>query len=54
MGKHAVEYFMTVYKWENKEGNNLIKRSMLNTIPRVLGENENDRLLENVTKEEVK
>ena len=54
MGKHAVEYFKTAYKRENKEGNHIIRRSMLNTIPRILGENENDNLMENVTEEEVK
>lgn len=54
MGNHVVDYFTMAYKMENKDGNLVIRRSMLNTIPRVLGEIENEGLMKKLTREEVK
>ena len=54
MGRHVVEFFMNSYKEEDKQSNNIIKRSMLNNIPTVLGNEENDKLRKKVSKEEVK
>ena len=52
MGRHDMEYFCNAYKKENKIGNHLIRRSLINTIP--LGEDESNSILRNITKEEVK
>ena len=54
MGKHVVEYFRTAYKRGKKEGIQIIRRSLLNKIPKVLGGNENNSVMRNITEEEVK
>ena len=54
MGRHMVEFFMNSYKDEDKRSNNIIRRSMLNNIPTMLGDEENDKLKENFLEEEVK
>lgn len=53
MGRHVVEFFMDAYKKEDKRSNNLIMRSMLNNILTVLGDEENDKLKEKVSEEDV-
>ena len=54
MAKHAVDFFTNAHKKEDKRCNNVTRRSMLNNIPKVLGMEENDKLKEKVSKEEVK
>ena len=54
MGRHVVDFFMNAYEKEDRMCNNVIRRSMLNNIPKVLGMEENDRLKEKVLEEEVK
>jgi hypothetical protein len=54
MGNHAVDYFCNALKEETKLCNPVIRRSMLNTVPRVLREIDNVNLLRNVAEEEVK
>lgn len=54
MGRHVVNFFMNAYKKEDIRCNNVIRISMLNNIPKVLGMEENDKLKEKVSKEEVK
>ena len=54
MGRHVVEFFMNPYKKEDKRCNNIIRRRMLNNIPKVLGMEENDKLKEKLSEEEVK
>lgn len=53
MGGHVVDFFMNAYKKEDRRCNNII-RSMHNNIPKLLGMEENDKLKEKVSKEEVK
>ena len=45
---------MNAYKEEDKRSNNIIRISMLNNIPIVLGNEENDNLKEKFSEEEVK
>jgi hypothetical protein len=54
MDRHVVDFFMNAYKKEDRRCNNIIRRSMLNNIPKVLGMEENDKLKEKVSEEEVK
>lgn len=54
MGRHVVEYFCKAYKKEIKIGNQVIRISLINTIPQVLGEVENNSILGRITEEEVK
>ena len=54
MGKHVIELFHNAYKKTNNRSNNLIRCSMLNSIPTMLGEEENNELREKVSEEEVR
>ena len=53
MGRLVVDYFSRAYKKDNSMGNQVIKRSLINTIPQVLGEVENNNILGNILEEEV-
>ena len=54
MGRHAVEYFSKAYVKDNKVKNLVIRRSLINMIPQVLGMEENNHILGNIMTEEVK
>ena len=54
MGKHVVEHFSKEFIKDNFVGNSVIRRSLINSIPRILGEEENNQMLGNITEEEVK
>ena len=54
MGKHVVDHFSKVLEKDNFAGNLMIKRSLINSIPRIIGEEENDLILGNIMEEEVK
>ena len=54
MGRLLVDYFSRAYKKDNSIGNQVIKRSLINMIPQVIGEVENNRILGNISEEEVK
>ena len=54
LGKLVVDYFGEVFKKEDRVGNQVIRRSLINSIPHVIGEEENNIILGNITEEEVK
>ena len=54
MGRHAMEYFSKAYFKDNNIGNSVIRRSLINMIPQILGMEENYHILGNITEEEVK
>ena len=54
MGKHVVEHFSKAFVKDNFVGNLVIRRSLINSIPQILGEEKNNQILGNITKEEVK
>ena len=54
MGRHAVEYFSRAYIKDNRIGNQVIRRSLINTIPQVLDTVEKNHILGNIMEEEVK
>ena len=54
MGKHVVEHFSKVFVKDNFVGNPVIRRSLINSIPQILGVEENNLILGSITEEEVK
>ncbi len=54
MRRLAMDYFCNTFKKEGRIGNQVIRRSLINLIPQVLGEAKNKIILGNITKEEVK
>ena len=53
MARHAVEYFSRAYIKDNRIGNHVIRRSLINMIPQVLGDVEKNHILGNIIEEEV-
>ena len=54
LGKLVVDYFGEVFKKEDRVGNQVIRRSLINSIPNMIGDVENNIILGNITEEEVK
>ena len=54
MGKLVVEHFSNALKKDNFIGNPIIRRSLVNSIPRNINEEENELILDKITEEEVK
>ena len=54
MGKHVVEHFSKAFVKDNFVGNSIIRRSLINSIPRILGVEENNLILGSIIEEEVK
>ena len=54
MGKLVVDHFSKAFKKDNFTGNPVIRRSLINSIPKSLSEEENDLILGKITEEEVK
>ena len=54
MGKNVVEHFSKVLEKDNFARNLVIRRSLINSIPRIFGEEENNLILGSITEEEVK
>lgn len=49
-----VDHFSKVLKEDNLAGNQVIRRSLINSIPRSIREEENDWILGKISEEEVK
>ena len=54
MGKHVVEHFSKALEKDNFARTPIIRRSLITSIPRIIGEEENNLILGNITEEEVK